>query len=100
MGWLIVYIKQRKALTSQREKQLHLLKEELYMRSTEALENNQRKIHSLEEELCQLKSDNKQLIIELTQQKELLEISSQKKKTWQQNCYNKRIYWKFQIKKS
>lgn len=78
MGWLIAYIKQRKALAFQREKQLLLLKEELYMRSTEALENNQRKIHSLEEELCQLKSDKKQLIIELTQQKELLEISSQK----------------------
>lgn len=78
MGWLIVYIKQRKALAFQREKQLLLLKEELYMRSTEALENNQRKIHSLEEELCQLKSDKKQLIIELTQQKELLEISNQK----------------------
>ena len=78
MGWLIAYIKQRKALALQREKQLLLLKEELYMRSTEALENNQRKIHSLEEELCQLKSDKKQLIIELTQQKELLEISSQK----------------------
>lgn len=78
MGWLIAYIKQRKTLAFQREKQLLLLKEELYMRSTEALENNQRKIHSLEEELCQLKSDKKQLIIELTQQKELLEISSQK----------------------
>jgi hypothetical protein len=78
MGWLIAYIKQRKALAFQREKQLLLLKEELYIRSTEALENNQRKIHSLEEELCQLKSDKKQLIKELTQQKELLEISSQK----------------------
>ena len=77
-GLLFVYIKQRKAIVSQREKQLLLLKEELYIRSSEALENNQRKIHSLEEELCQLKSDKKQLIKELTQQKELLEISSQK----------------------
>ena len=78
MGWLIVYIKQRKALTSQREKQLHLLKEELYMRSTEALENNQRKIQSLEEKLNLLKSEKENLATELLQQKNLLEVSNQK----------------------
>lgn len=78
MGWLIAYIKQRKALAFQREKQLLLLKEELYMRSTEALENNQRKIQSLEETLSQLKSEKENLATELLQQKNLLEISSQK----------------------
>ena len=78
MGWLIVYIKQRKALTSQREKQLHLLKEELYMRSTEELENNQRKIQSLEEKLNLLKSEKEKLATELLQQKNLLEVSNQK----------------------
>lgn len=77
-GLLFVYIKQRKAIAFQREQQLLLLKEELYTRSTEALEDNQRKIQSLEETLSQLKSEKENLATELLQQKNLLEISNQK----------------------
>lgn len=77
-GLLFVYIKQRKVIAFQREQQLLLLKEELYTRSTEALENNQRKIQSLKETLSQLKSEKENLATELLQQKNLLEISNQK----------------------
>lgn len=77
-GLLFVYIKQRKVIAFQREQQLLLLKEELYTRSTEALEDNQRKIQSLKETLSQLKSEKENLATELLQQKNLLEISNQK----------------------
>lgn len=78
IGLLYVYIKQRKAIAFQREQQLLHLKEELYTRSTEALEDNQRKIQSLKEKLSQLKSEKENLATELLQQKNLLEISNQK----------------------